>query len=121
LNDSDLSSHNSELMNVILDLDLITYACLSLIIILFMIILFKFYLNQDRVKFNLSSLIDDKLNNKFNYYLIKIIQYNKKTSAVYIFIIFIILFISLGLECYFITEIYNNLYKFVYLHINNRK
>lgn len=61
------------------------------------------------------------MNNKFNYYLIKLIQLNKNTSIVYIFIIFILLFIALGFDCYFITELYNNLDKFVDLHINSRK
>ena len=83
--------------------------------------LFKFYLNEEKVKLNLSSLIGDKMNNNLNYYLIKLIQLNKKTSTVYIFIIFILLFICLGFDCYFITELYNNLDKFVDLHINSRK
>ena len=33
-------------MNVIFGLDMITYACLSLVVILFMMILFKLYLNS---------------------------------------------------------------------------
>ena len=118
MDDSGSSPQNSELMNVILGIDMITYACLSLIIILFIIVLFKFYLNEDKIKLNFSSLIGDKLNNSLNYYLIKIIQLNKKTSNVYIFIIFIVLFISLGFEGYYITKLYNNLDKFVDLHIN---
>ena len=61
------------------------------------------------------------MNNNLNYYLIKLIQLNKKTSTVYFFIIFILLFICLGFNCYFITELYNNLDKFVDLHINSRK
>lgn len=86
-----------------------------------MIILFKFYLNEEKVKFNLSSLIGDKMNNNLNYYLIKLIQLNRKTSTVYIFLIFILLFIALGFDAYFTTELYNNLDKFVDLHINSRK
>jgi len=111
----------SDLMLLILSIDTLTCVCLSLILILFIMILFKFYLNEDKVKLNLSSLIGDKMNNNLNYYLIKLIQLNKKTSTVYIFIIFIILFIVLGFDCYFITELYNNLDKFVDLHINSRK
>lgn len=47
---------------------MITYACLSLIIILSVILLFKF--NKDKIKAiapNLSSLIGDKKNNSLNY------------------------------------------------------
>lgn len=120
IDDSGSISNNSELMNVILGLNMITYACLSLIIILFMMILFKFFLNEDKIKLNLSGLIGDKLNKSLNYYFIKIIQLNKKTSTVYILIIFIVLFISLAFEGYFITLLYNNLDKFIDLHINRR-
>ena len=61
------------------------------------------------------------MKNNLNYSLIKLIQLNKMTSTEYIFIIFILLFISLGFDCYFITELYNNLDKFVDLDINSRK
>lgn len=111
----------SDLKLLILSIDTLTCVCLSLILILFIMILFKFYLDEYKVKFYLSSLIGDKLNNNLNYYLIKLIQLNKNTSTVYIFIIFILLFISLAYDCYFITELYNNLDKFVDLHINSRK
>ena len=111
----------SELMLLILCIDAITCVCLYFILILFMMILFKFYINEKKVKLNLSNLIGDRMNNNLNYYLIKLIQLNKKTSTVYIFITFILLVISLGYDCYFITVLYNNLDKFVDLHINSRK
>ena len=111
----------SGLMLLILCIDAITCVCLYFILILFMMILFKFYINEEKVKLNLSNLIGDKMNNNLNYYLIKLIQLNKKTSTVYIFITFILLFISLGYDCYFITVLYNNLDKFVDIHINSRK
>ena len=61
------------------------------------------------------------MNKNLNYYLIKIIQLNKRTSTIYIYIIFIILFIGLFFNCYFSTELYNNLDKFVEIHINSKK
>lgn len=85
-----------------------------------MMILFKFYLNEEKIKINLSNWIGDKFNTNLNFYYIKLIQLNKKTSNVYIFIIFILLFISLSYDCYFITQLYNNLDKFVDLHVNRR-
>ena len=60
----------------------------------------------------------NNLNNNLNFYLIKIIQLNKMTSSVYIFIILILLLIGLAFDCYFITEFYNNLDNFINLHIN---
>lgn len=118
--DSGSSSENSELMNVILSLDIMTYACLYLILNLFMIILFKFYFKEESFKFDISAFVGDKFNANFNFYLIKLIQLNKKTSSVYIFIIFALLFIGLGFEGYFITQLYNHLDKFVDLHVSRR-
>ena len=84
-------------------------------------LLFKNFLKEEEFKLNLSRLLGVKLNNNFNYYLIKLIQLNKKTSIVYIFIIFIVLFICLGFNCYFLTELYNNIDKFIDLHLNSKK
>ena len=111
----------SDLMLLILCIDTLTCVCLGFILILFMMILFKFYLNEEKVKLSFSGIIGDKMNKNLNYYLVKLIQLNKKTSTVYILITFILLFISLGYDCYFITELYNNLDKFVDLHVNSRK
>jgi hypothetical protein len=47
-------SENSPLEDLLFSLDIINYACLSLVIILLMIILFKFYLNEDKLNLNLS-------------------------------------------------------------------
>lgn len=111
----------SDLMLLLLSIDTLTSVCLSLVLILFMMILFKFYLKEDKIKFNFSSIVGEKSNQNLNHYLIKLIQLNKKTSSLYIFIILILLFIALGYDCYFITQLYNNLDKFVDLHINSRK
>jgi hypothetical protein len=102
----------TDLMLLIFSIDTLIAVCLSITIILFIMLLFKFYLgasSEEKVKFNLSSLIGQKLNLKFNHYFIKLIQLNKKTNNVYIFICFILLFIGLGFNCYFISELYNNL------------
>lgn len=89
-----------------------------LVIMLFMIILFKFFLNEEKIKLNLSNFIGEKLN--LNYYLIKIIKLNKISGTVYIYFIFILLLIGLGLDLYFVTELYYNLDLFIDLHINRR-
>lgn len=114
-------SANTPLNDLIFGIEILNYACLSLIIYLFFIILFKFFLNEDKINLNLSSLIGEKLNKSLNYYLIKIIKLNKKTSTIYIFIIFIILFISLSFNSYFITELSNNLDNYINFHINLKK
>jgi hypothetical protein len=109
------------LKDLVFSIDLINYACLGLIIVLAMILLFKFYLNEESFKLNLSNFIGDKLNNNLNHYLIKIIQLNKKTSTIYVFIIFILLIIGLIFNCYFTTFLYENLDKFVEFHLSIKK
>ena len=110
----------SDLMLLILSIDTLACVCLNLFFILFMMILFKFFF-EDNIKLNFSRFIGEKFNNSLNYYLIKLIQLNKKTSTVYIFIIFIVLFIVLAFNIYFISQLYLNLDTFIDLHIKNRK
>lgn len=110
----------SDLMLLILSIDTLACVCLNLFLILFMMILFKFFF-EDNIKLNFSRFIGEKFNNSLNYYLIKLIQLNKKTSTVYIFIIFIVLFIVLAFNIYFISQLYLNLDTFIDLHIKNRK
>jgi hypothetical protein len=111
----------SDLILLIISTNTLISVSLSLIFILFIMILFKFYLNENQIKLNYSRLIGEKLNENFNYYIIKIIQLNKKTSTIYIFVIFAILFVSLSFSIYFMTELYNNLDKFIDLHLNSKK
>ena len=60
-------TNNSDLINLILSVNMITYACFSLIIILSRMILFKFYLKEDKIKFNLThSLIVEKIKSNLN-------------------------------------------------------
>ena len=112
-----IDSGNSDLSNLLLSIDIITYTCLTLIIILFFIILFKFYLNEN-INLNFSRLIGVNLNSKLNYYIIKLIQFYKKSSSVTMFMIFIILIIGLSYDYYFIRMLNNNLDLFINLHIN---
>lgn len=116
----DFQDSFSDLMLLIISIDTLACVCLNLFFILFMMILFKFFF-EDNIKLNFSRFIGEKFNNSLNYYLIKLIQLNKKTSTVYIFIIFIVLFIVLAFNIYFISQLFFNLDTFIDLHIKNRK
>lgn len=109
------NSNYSPLVNLILSINAITASCLTLAIILFSMILFRFILNED-IKLNLSNVIGIKLNNSLNYYLVKIIQLNKKSSNIFMFIALISLIIGLSFNIYFITQLYDNLDSFINLH-----
>lgn len=116
----DFQDSFSDLMLLIISIDTLACVCLNLFFILFMMILFKFFF-EDNIKLNFSRFIGEKYNNSLNYYLIKLIQFYKKTSTVYIFIIFIVLFIVLAFNIYFISQLFLNLDTFIDLHIKNRK
>lgn len=77
-------SDASPLVNLILSINAIIGASLTLVIILFNIILYQYILNENSIKLNLFNFISIKLNSSINNYLIKIIQLNKKKLAVYI-------------------------------------
>lgn len=108
----------TDLNLLIISIDIINYVCLFLVILLTMIILFKFYLNENKVNVNLNKLVGDRYNKVINHYVTKIIILNKKTSTVYIFAILFLLIFGLGFNSYFTTELTNNLDKFIATHLN---
>jgi hypothetical protein len=105
----------SELKILLLSMNTLASTCLFLLLILFIMFLFKYYLCGASYENNIK--LNKLIGNKLNSYLIYLVNLNKKTSNVYIFIIFIVLFISLSFECYFITQLYDNLDKFIDLHL----
>lgn len=62
---------------MLFDIQGLNATCLSLIIILIIQIIFKFYL-KDSIKLNLFNILGINLNNNLEYYLNKIIILNKK-------------------------------------------
>jgi len=79
----DNTTPSSPLENILFDIEALNYICLSLVIILTIQILFKFYL-IDNIKLNISNILGININNKLQYYLNQIIKLNKKMSSIYI-------------------------------------
>jgi hypothetical protein len=79
----DDTSISSPLQDLLFYLESMNYICLSLIFILTIQILFKFYL-KDNVKLKLFNIIGLNANNFMEYYLNKIIKLNKNMSNIYI-------------------------------------
>jgi hypothetical protein len=79
----DDTTQSSPLQDLLLNLEITNYVCISLIIILVIQILFKFNI-KDKVSLKLSFILGNNFNNKLEYYLNKIIRLNKKMSTVYI-------------------------------------
>lgn len=74
---------SSPLQDLLLNLEATNYICISLIILLIIQIVFKFFI-KNQVKLNLSNLFGVNINNKLQYYINKIISLNKKMSTLYI-------------------------------------
>ena len=89
----DNTTPSSPLENILFDIEALNYICLSLVIILIIQILFKFYL-KDNIKLNISNILGININNKLEYYLNTIIKLNKKMSSIYIWLILVTLIVG---------------------------
>ena len=106
---------SSPLQNLLFDIEALNYICLSLMFILVIQISFKFYL-KDSIKWNLSSIIGTKSNDKLEFYINKIILLNKKMSHVYIWFAIALIIIGLSFSAYASGELYNNIDGYIALH-----
>jgi hypothetical protein len=79
----DTNIESSPLQDLLLNLELTNYVCLTLILILAIQILFKFNM-KDNIKINLSKVLGNDFNKTLEYYFNKIILLNKKMSIIYI-------------------------------------
>jgi hypothetical protein len=80
MDDSTLSSPLQDLLS---NLELINYVCISMLILLTIQILFKIHF-KDNIKLNLYSIFGVNLNNSLEYYINKIITLNRRMSVIYI-------------------------------------
>jgi Cytochrome b/b6/petB len=113
----DDSINSSPLEILLFDINGISLTCLSLILILIIQLIFKFYL-KDNVNLNFSKLLGKNLNDKLEYYINKIINLNKKMSSIYIWLILLIVIIGLCFLAYASFELYSNIDKYITVHNN---
>jgi hypothetical protein len=111
----DNTTPSSPLENLLFYIEALNYICLSLVIILVIQILFKFYL-KDKINLNLSSLLGININNNLEYYLNIVIMLNKKMSFIYIWLILVALIVGLSFSGYASGELYNNLDHYISVH-----
>ena len=77
------TTQNSPLQDLLFNLEITNYVCLSLISILLVQILFKFYIKSN-VTLPLSNFFGNNFNDKLEYYINKIIILNQKMNVIYI-------------------------------------
>jgi hypothetical protein len=76
------NTHTSPLEDLLSNLELTFYVCISLILLLIIQIIFKIHL-KDSIKFNMS-ILSNNTNNTIEFFINKIILLNKKMSIIYI-------------------------------------
>ena len=108
-------SEFSPLQGILWWTEIIDYACLSVMYILIIQLVFKFYF-KDNITLSLSKLLGNSLNNKIEYYINKIIKFNKQMSIFWIWFILAILIYGLGSNTYFIYGMYDKIDIFVNSH-----
>jgi len=73
----------SPLEDILFGITAMSYTCLPIIYVLIIQLIFKFYV-KDSITFNFSNRLGEKLNDKLEYYVNKIIKLNKAMSTLYI-------------------------------------
>ena len=72
---------SSPLQDLLFNGEIMSYACLSMIYLLIIQIVFKLYF-KDNINLNLSKFLGNNINNKIKFYFNKIIKLNKQMSSV---------------------------------------
>ena len=111
------SSDNSPLQDLLSNLEMMNYVCISMIILLIIQLVFKLYF-KDNIVLNMSSILGSKLNNNLVFYINKIIALNKKMSDTYIWLIIIVLIVGLYISIYALNDISTNIDSYINVHVN---
>src|SRR5258705_8438616 len=74
-------SHISPLQELFFNGEMMSYVCLSIVYLLIIQLMFKFYF-KDNINLNLSRLLGNNLNTKIEFYFNKIIKLNKQMSII---------------------------------------
>jgi len=105
----------SPLEGLLINLELTNYVCIYLLIMLVIQLVFKFYF-KDNIKFNLTWIFGEKINNSLEFYVNKFIKLNKKVSTLYIWLILVSVIFALSSSIFFIHDINTNLDRYITIY-----
>jgi hypothetical protein len=91
------------------------YICLIILFLLTVQIMCKFHLKDD-IRLNFFVIFGTKINNKLEYYLNKIVSFNRKTTTIYIWLLVLILIVTLTYSAYISNDLYTNLDNYIYTY-----
>jgi group I intron endonuclease len=109
------SSDSTPLEGIVSDIQHISITCLSLIFILCIQLIFKFYMKES-ITLNLLKDLGNDLFKSLEIYVNKIINLNKKVNVFYIWLIILLLVVGLSTIYYAIYDLDNNLDKYIKVH-----
>jgi hypothetical protein len=108
-------SISSPLQELLVNFEMMTYVCLSLIYIIVIQLLFKLYF-KDEINFKIFSDLNANWRNNTNYYLNKIIKSNKQMSIIWTWIGILLITFALCFDAYTLHDVYNNIDSYVNIH-----
>jgi len=110
------TNSHSPLIDILNSIEILNAVSLSLLIIFCMNLIFRYY--KDDFKLNLSYFLGNSLNNKFNFYIHKLVYLNRKASVYYMVVAIFVVFISILFSIYFLSVLLANFDVFVEKHYN---
>ena len=117
IDDNDLYSPLEHLLH---NLELTSYICISMLIILSIQLIFKLYI-KDNINLPLSGFLGDNYIKSLEYYINKIISLNKKISVIYIWLIVIIIALGLYSSIYTLHNLIVNIDSYVNVYNSIKK
>jgi hypothetical protein len=108
-------SHVSPLQDLLFNLEMMNYVCLSLIYILIIQLVFKLYF-KDTINFNFFNLLSSDTKIKLEYYLNKIIKLNKQINIIWIWIGSVVIMFASSLDAYTLQNLCVNIDSYINIH-----
>lgn len=108
-------SISSPLQDLLVNFEMMSYVCLSLIYIIVIQLLFKLYF-KDEINLKNFHMLNTNWWTNINYYLNKIIKSNKQISIIWTWIGILLITFALCLDAYTLHDLYNNIDSYVNIH-----
>jgi hypothetical protein len=119
-NSIDINITSKLIQDKLLNLKIANYICIIFMIYLILLITSKFQI-KDGIKLNLYKLLGSKINNNLEYFLNKIIKFNKKMNIFYIVLTIILLIIVLSYYAHICHELYININSYIDVNYDIKK
>jgi hypothetical protein len=108
-------SHVSSLQDLLFNLEMMNYVCLSLIYILIIQLVFKLHF-KDTVNLNFFNLLSSITKIKLEYFFNKIVKLNKQISMIWIWIGLVVIMFASSLDAYTLHNLCVNIDSYVNTH-----